>query len=79
MEVGKWRCDIREGGAYDGQRVATVLKPNNDIESQLEWADREGDEISPPEEQGLVMKMGRSGGIDSAPRQVIEWLMTGDT
>lgn len=72
-----WHCDIRLVGAYAGIRVATKLGPNNRIESQLEWIDREEDGTPLEEEPGgLVVVLNR--GTESVPRRVIEWLMTGE-
>jgi len=74
-----WYCDIRLHGAYAGIRIATKLRPNNEIESQLEWIDREEDG-TPMESKnhGLVLVLNGRSGTENVPRRVIEWLMTGE-
>jgi len=71
-----WLCDVRTDGAYAGTRIATKLKPNNEILTQLEWADREGDDMYEEHNQGLLIVL-NGPGTESVPRKVLEWLMNG--
>ena len=74
--LGPWNCDVRVGGAYAGQRVATRFKAGTyEVESEAEWCcvDELG-EFVPEEDQGLLVSTKRLTGTVVVPVNVLEWL-----
>lgn len=76
--VGDWHLDW---GQEDGStnRMATKYVPGRgfEIESQLVWYEScEGEEVV-KEDRWLSVRIGRFGGIETLPLDVLVWLMTG--
>ena len=74
--IGDWHCDVRGGGSYRGQRVATKFKPGTlSVETTAEWCcvDEEGEPI-PEDEQGMMISTKHIVGTVLIPNAVVEWL-----
>ena len=76
--VGGWHLAMKEEHGCQN-RVATKYKEGMgyQIESQLEWVEYfEGEEVA-KEERWMSVSIGRYGGIETLPLDVLVWLMTG--